>query len=406
MSNPLLDMDEAIGRMIAATTALTQTQQVATLDAFNLVLAESVLAPMNVPPEDNSAMDGYAVRCADTVKPGATLKIAQRIAAGEAGLPLLAGTAARIFTGAPVPPGADAVVMQELCSASAETVTIQHSPKAGENIRMTGEDILQGSCLIAAGTRLTAAHLGLAASVGIATLPVLRKPRIAVFSTGNELKMPGEPLACGQIYNSNRFFLLAMLRQLACEVTDLGVVRDDLAATEQALKDAADDHDVILTCGGVSVGEEDHVKRAVHSQGRLDLWSIAIKPGKPLAFGAIRRRNGSEAYFVGLPGNPVSAYITLLTIVRPFIRQLSGVKALPLNALAMRADFDWVKPDKRREFLRAQRNSQGGLSLYPHQGSGVLSSIAWADGLVDNPPGKSIAKGDIVQYLPLHYLLN
>jgi len=399
-------MDEAIGRMIAATTALTQTQQVATLDAFNLVLAESVLAPMNVPPEDNSAMDGYAVRCADTVKPGATLKIAQRIAAGEAGLPLLAGTAARIFTGAPIPPGADAVVMQELCSASAETVTIQHSPKAGENIRATGEDILQGSCLIAAGTRLTAAHLGLAASVGIATLPVLRKPRIAVFSTGNELKMPGELLACGQIYNSNRFFLLAMLRQLACEVTDLGVVRDDLAATEQALKDAADDHDVILTCGGVSVGEEDHVKRAVHSQGRLDLWSIAIKPGKPLAFGAIRRRNGSEAYFVGLPGNPVSAYITLLTIVRPFIRQLSGVKALPLNALAMRADFDWVKPDKRREFLRVQRNSQGGLSLYPHQGSGVLSSIAWADGLVDNPPGKSIAKGDIVQYLPLHYLLN
>lgn len=406
MSSPLLDMDEAIGRMIAATTALTQTQQVATLDAFNLVLAESVLAPMNVPPEDNSAMDGYAVRCADTVKPGATLKIAQRIAAGEAGLPLLAGTAARIFTGAPIPPGADAVVMQELCSASAETVTIQHSPKAGENIRATGEDILQGSCLIAAGTRLTAAHLGLAASVGIATLPVLRKPRIAVFSTGNELKMPGELLACGQIYNSNRFFLLAMLRQLACEVTDLGVVRDDLAATEQALKDAADDHDVILTCGGVSVGEEDHVKRAVHSQGRLDLWSIAIKPGKPLAFGAIRRRNGSEAYFVGLPGNPVSAYITLLTIVRPFIRQLSGVKALPLNALAMRADFDWVKPDKRREFLRVQRNSQGGLSLYPHQGSGVLSSIAWADGLVDNPPGKSIAKGDIVQYLPLHYLLN
>ena len=406
MSNPLLDMDEAIGRMIAATTALTQTQQVATLDAFNLVLAESVLAPMNVPPEDNSAMDGYAVRCADTVKPGATLKIAQRIAAGEAGLPLLAGTAARIFTGAPVPPGADAVVMQELCSASAETVTIQHSPKAGENIRATGEDILQGSCLIAAGTRLTAAHLGLAASVGIATLPVLRKPRIAVFSTGNELKMPGEPLAGGQIYNSNRFFLLAMLRQLACKVTDLGVVRDDLAATEQALKDAADDHDVILTCGGVSVGEEDHVKRAVHSQGRLDLWSIAIKPGKPLAFGAIRRRNGSEAYFVGLPGNPVSAYITLLTIVRPFIHQLSGVKALPLTALAMRADFDWVKPDKRREFLRVQRNSQGGLSLYPHQGSGVLSSIAWADGLVDNPPGKSIAKGDIVQYLPLHYLLN
>jgi len=406
VSSPLLDMDEAIGRMIAATTALTQTQQVATLDAFNLVLAESVLAPMNVPPEDNSAMDGYAVRCADTVKPGATLKIAQRIAAGEAGLPLLAGTAARIFTGAPIPPGADAVVMQELCSASAETVTIQHSPKAGENIRATGEDILQGSCLIAAGTRLTAAHLGLAASVGIATLPVLRKPRIAVFSTGNELKMPGELLACGQIYNSNRFFLLAMLRQLACEVTDLGVVRDDLAATEQALKDAADDHDVILTCGGVSVGEEDHVKRAVHSQGRLDLWSIAIKPGKPLAFGAIRRRNGSEAYFVGLPGNPVSAYITLLTIVRPFIRQLSGVKALPLNALAMRADFDWVKPDKRREFLRVQRNSQGGLSLYPHQGSGVLSSIAWADGLVDNPPGKSIAKGDIVQYLPLHYLLN
>ncbi|MBX7229883.1 MAG: molybdopterin molybdotransferase MoeA [Burkholderiaceae bacterium] len=406
MSNPLIDMDEAIARMIASTHSVTETQEMPTLDAFGLVLAKSVLAPMNVPPEDNSAMDGYAVRCADTAKPGATLKIAQRIAAGETGLPLVAGTAARIFTGAPIPPGADAVVMQELCTTSAETVTIQHSPKAGENIRTKGEDILQGTCLITAGTRLTAAHLGLAASVGIAKLPVLRKPRIALFSTGNELKMPGETLACGQIYNSNRFFLLTLLRQLACEVTDLGVVRDDLAATEQALKNAAHDHDLILTCGGVSVGEEDHVKKAVHSQGRLDLWSIAIKPGKPLAFGAIRRRNGSEAYFVGLPGNPVSAYITLLTIVRPFIHKLAGLKPLQLNALTMRADFDWLKPDKRREFLRVQRNPQGGLSLYPQQGSGVLSSLAWADGLVDNPPGKTITKGDIVHYLPLQYLLN
>lgn len=406
MSKPLLSMEEAIAIILAATECLTQSHAVATMDAFGLVLAQPISAPMNVPPHDNSAMDGYAVRCADTVRAGATLKIAQRIAAGDTGIPLAAGTAARIFTGAPIPPGADAVVMQELCNASGEMVTIGHTPKMGENIRITGEDILQGSTLIPAATRLNAAHLGLAASVGIGKLPVLRKPRVALFSTGNELRMPGEALAAGQIYNSNRFVLLSLLRQLGCEVTDLGVVRDDLPATEHALTQAASGHDVILTCGGVSVGEEDHVKAAVRAQGRLDLWSIAIKPGKPLAFGTVRRSDSSEAYFVGLPGNPVSAYITLLTIIRPFINKLAGVQSPAVIGLPMRADFEWIKPDKRREFLRVQRNQQGGLSLYPNQGSGVLSSVVWADGLVDNPPGQQIAKGDIVQYLPLHFLLS
>lgn len=406
MSKPLLSMDEAIAIVLAATECLTQSHEVATIDAFGLVLAQPINAPMNVPPHDNSAMDGYAVRCADTVSAGATLKIAQRIAAGDTGIPLAAGTAARIFTGAPIPPGADAVVMQELCNASGEMVSIGYNPKMGENIRVAGEDILQGNTLIPAATRLSAAHLGLAASVGIAKLPVLRKPRVALFSTGNELCMPGEALAAGQIYNSNRFVLLPLLRQLGCEVTDLGVVRDDLPATEQALKNAATGHDVILTCGGVSVGEEDHVKAAVRAQGRLDLWSIAIKPGKPLAFGTVRRSDSSEAYFVGLPGNPVSAYITLLTIIRPFINKLAGVQSPAVIGLPMRADFEWIKPDKRREFLRVQRNQQGGLSLYPNQGSGVLSSVAWADGLVDNPPGQQIAKGDIVQYFPLHSFLS
>ncbi len=403
---PLASIDEAIAAILAVTKPLAQPQTVATMDAIGLVAAAPIIAPINVPPHDNSAMDGYAVRSADTVASGVKLRVAQRIIAGSSGLPLLAGTAARIFTGAPIPPGADAVVMQELCAVDGDFVTINHAPQTHENVRTAGEDIAAGSTLIPAGTRLNAALLGLAASVGIAQLQTIRKPRVAMFSTGNELRMPGEALAAGQIYNSNRFVLLHTLRAMGCDVTDLGVVRDNLADTEQALTQAAQHHDVILTCGGVSVGEEDHVKPAVRARGRLDLWSIAIKPGKPLAFGAVRRADGTEAYFVGLPGNPVSAYITLLAVMRPFFAKLAGTQALAMRALPMRADFAWPKPDKRREFLRVQRNEQGGLALYPNQGSAVLSSVAWADGLIDNPPGQAIAKGDTVQYIPMQSLLS
>jgi molybdopterin molybdotransferase len=296
--------------------------------------------------------------------------------------------------------------MQEACVAEGDAVVVNHVPKSGENIRKRGEDITAGAAILHAGAVLSPVHLGLAASVGVAQMPVRRRVRVALFSTGDELRMPGEVLAPGQIYNSNRFVLNNVLTGLGCAVTDLGIVRDSLDATREALRQAAAAHDVIMTCGGVSVGEEDHVKPAVRAEGQLDLWSIALKPGKPLAFGAVHRADGSQAHFVGLPGNPVSALITLLMVVRPFLKALMGAATPQPVPLIMRADFAWPKPDKRREFLRAQINTGGGLDLYINQGSGVLSSCAWATGLIDNPPGQVIQPGDTVRYIPWQSLLH
>ena len=272
-------------------------------------------------------------------------------------------------------------------------------PLPGQNIRRSGEDVARGDVVLAAGTRLGPAALGLAASVGMAQLQVVRRPRVALFSTGDELVMPGTvppaQMPPGAIYNSNRFFLHSLLRRLGCEVTDLGIVPDRLEATVQALRDAAQAHDLILTSGGVSVGEEDHIKPAVQALGQLNLWQIAIKPGKPFAHGRV-----GDAHFVGLPGNPVSSFVTFLVLVRPFLLRLQGVSDVAMKTIAARADFDWPKADKRREFLRVRRNGQGGLELFPHQGSGVLTSAAWGDGLVDVPPGEPIHYGATVRYIP------
>jgi molybdopterin molybdotransferase len=303
--------------------------------------------------------------------------------------------------------------MQEQCEAHDDgTVTIRHAPPAGEWIRRAGEDIATGAVILPAGVRLRSQELVLAASTGLASLPVLRRLRVAVFFTGDELTMPGEApaggLAPGAIYNSNRFTLRALLENLGCEIHDLGIVPDTLAATRATLRAAAAGNDLIITSGGVSVGEEDHIKPAVQAQGRLNMWQIAVKPGKPLAFGEVRRAHADQdtAFFIGLPGNPVSSFITFLLFVRPFILRLQGVTdPAPPRGYQVRADFHWPKPDRRNEFLRVRFNGADGLELFPNQGSGVLTSTVWGDGLVDNPPGGTIAPGDVVRFIPFSELL-
>nr|WP_253546456.1 gephyrin-like molybdotransferase Glp [Herbaspirillum rubrisubalbicans] len=409
---PMQSVSQALDILLAAAVPVEQSETIDTLDACGRVLAAPVQAHINVPGMDNSQMDGYAVRAADCVSGDTRLRVSQRIPAGHVGQALEPGTAARIFTGAMMPEGADAVVMQEACEADGEHVVIRHVPKAGEWVRTIGEDIRQGSVILAAGTRLRAQELGLAASIGQAQLQVVRPVRVAVFFTGDELTMPGQPLKPGGIYNSNRFLLRGLLQQLGCQVSDYGIVPDSLEATRQTLREAAREHDLIITSGGVSVGEEDHVKPAVQAEGRIKLWQIAMKPGKPLAFGQVRRgqgveEGGSDAFFLGLPGNPVASFVTFLLFVRPFLLRLQGLprEAVLPQPVAMRADFDWPRADRRQEFLRVRRNAQGGLDLFPSQGSAVLTSTAWADGLVDNPPGQTIAAGDMVQFLAFDHLL-
>jgi molybdopterin molybdotransferase len=308
-----------------------------------------------------------------------------------------------------VPPGADAIVMQEHCEPlpgeGLGQVRVNTVPAFGQWIRRRGEDVHQGAVVLHRGQRLTPQALGLAASVGAATLAVVRRPRVALFSTGDELMMPGEPLRPGAIYNSNRFTHRALLQAAGCEVTDLGIVPDRLDATRAALRLAAMGHDLIMTCGGVSVGEEDHLKPAARAEGTLEDWQIAIKPGKPLAFGGVRRPDGSAALLIGLPGNPVSSFVTYLLCVTTALRVMQGAPAALPAPLPMRADFDWPKPDKRREFLRVKFNAQGGLDLFPNQSSGVLTSAVWADGLLDNPPGAAIHRGDAVRFLPMSELI-
>ena len=279
-------------------------------------------------------------------------------------------------------------------------------PEPGEWIRRAGEDIRAGNVILPAGTRLRAQELGLAASVGLAILPVVRRLRVAVFFTGDELAMPGEPLKPGGIYNSNRFTLRGLLENLGCRVSDYGIVPDTLAATRETLREAAQESDLVITSGGVSVGEEDHIKPAVEAEGRLNMWQIAVKPGKPLAFGEINRTGGNGgAFFFGLPGNPVSSFITFLLFVRPFVLRLQGVQNVAPNAFNLRADFNWPKADRRNEFLRARLNAEGGLDLFPNQSSAVLTSTVWGDGLIDNPPGQTIASGDSVRFIPFSELL-
>ena len=413
----LRTLEEVLARMLAVAgqRVIADTEVVDTFDALGRVLAEAVVSALDVPPADNTSMDGYALCVADLPVPGTVLPVSQRIPAGHVGQALQPGTAARIFTGGQVPPGADAVVMQEQCEALPDDsgtglgrVRVDAAPRAGQWIRRRGEDVAHGAEVLAAGSRLTPQALGLAASVGAAQLRVRRRPRVALFSTGDELVMPGQPLKPGAIYNSNRFTLRGLLQAAGCVVQDLGIVPDKLAATRDPLQRAAAGNDLILTSGGVSVGEEDHIKPAVQAEGWLEAWQVAMKPGKPLVFGAVRRpgaADGAEALFMGLPGNPVSSFVTCLLAVAPVLRALQGCPAALPRAVSVRADFDWPQPDKRREFLRARFNADGGVELFPNQSSGVLTSAVWADGLVDLPALQPVRRGDTVRLLLLSSLI-
>jgi molybdopterin molybdotransferase len=406
----MLSAVEALAHLLKNASPVNEEETVPTQAALGRVLAKDIASQVDVPPLDNTSMDGYAVRSSEITQVGTVLRMAQRIPAGSVGQSLETGTIARIFTGAPIPQGADAVVMQEDCIVQDqnELVQINSVPNAGQWIRRRGEDLTAGKLALTAGSLLRPQQLGVAASAGYAQLPVKRKVRVAAFFTGDELSLPGEPLKPGGIYNSNRDTLLGVIRSLGCEATDYGIVPDRLEATRAALRTASANHDLIITSGGVSVGEEDHIKPAVNAEGRLDLWQIAIKPGKPLAFGAVRKQQQSdqETWFIGLPGNPVSSFVTFLLFVRPFILKLQGRSDISSPSYLMRADFDWLKPDRRNEFLRVKINAQGGLDLFPNQSSGVLTSAAWGDGLLDCPAGQGFKKGDMVRYIPFSGLLS
>ena len=419
---PLMPLDEAWAKLqaaveshVASPAGQRQTETVSSFDALGRVLAQSLVSAVDVPPLDNSAMDGYAVRAADLLHAGladadaaqATLPQAQRIAAGQVGAALLPGQCARIFTGAPVPQGADAVVMQEHTApgVSEGSVHFTQPVKPGQNIRLRGEDIAQGQTVLSPGLRLGAAALGVAASVGAAELTVFKRPRVAVLTTGNELVMPGQPLPDGAIYNSNRHTLRGLVQACGAAAQDMGIVPDQLDATRAALRQAAQNSDLVISSGGVSVGEEDHLRAAVMAEGSLDFWALGIKPGKPFVFGWLNREDGSRALYMGLPGNPVASFITFLLLVRPVLAVLAGEAwALP-QPLQLKADFTWPKADTRREFVRAGLTPEGRVSLYPHQGSGVLTSAAWADGVVDLAPGATVQPGDTVAYIPMAELL-
>lgn len=440
----LLAVEDALARLLASAHVLPATECIDTMTADGRVLAETLLSSLDVPPWDNAQMDGYAVRVAELqAEPGRVFPVSQRIPAGHQGQPLQPGTVARIFTGAALPPGADAVVMQEDAEVLPGQVDIpalpagpDHNPQwlpdradqvrgagvrfrgqpvAGAWVRRRAEDIASGGTVLSAGTRLVPQALGLAASVGAATLRVRARPRVACFFTGDELVMPGQPLPAGGIYNSNRFVLNALLRRLGCEVMDLGIVPDSRDATRQALRQAARSADLIVSAGGVSVGEEDHVRPAVEAEGVIDLWRVAMKPGRPLAYGRVGRDDpvdaragvpGSFAHFIGLPGNPVSALVACLVFVRPFLLRLQGVQAVEPLVMTMTSDFDWTAPDHRREFLRVVLQPGGErLGLFCRQGSAVLTSVVEGDGLIDNPPGQVIRRGDAVRFLPFAGLL-
>ncbi len=400
----LTSYDDAVTRLAGDAVPLSEHEPVALTAAVGRVLATPVVSTLDVPGWDYSAMDGYAVRSADCVAAGGVLPVSQRVPAGTAPGPLQPGTAARIFTGAPMPDGADAVVIQEVCEAVDGGVRIDAVVEAGSNVRRRGEDILAGAAVVDAGVRLLPQHIGLAASVGVAELKVVRRPRVALFASGDELVMPGRPLAPGKIYNSNLFTATALLQALGCEVIDLGIVEDTLDATKAAIARGAAEADLVLASGGVSVGEEDHVKPAVQALGELEMWKLAIRPGKPLAYGHV---DGTP--FIGSPGNPVSLFVTFLLFVRPFILRLQGRNDWVLQPLRVEADFDWPRPDKRREFHRARlvRGGDGKNRLQVHQSrsSGVLSSVVWANGLAVIPENQVIQAGELVDFLPFYELI-
>ena len=388
----MIAVSTAIEKLIAAASPTAATETVAVTDGLDLVLAADIVSGVDVPPADNSAMDGYAYCFADGESNHFQLPLSQRIPAGIAPQSLVPSTAARIFTGGEIPPGADTVAMQENCTEQDGVVTI-NNPSVGANIRPKGQDIQSGQTVLAAGTRLRPQEMGLLSSIGIKTVEVFKPLRVAIFSTGDELVEPGEPLQRGEIYNSNRATLTGLIQSLGMTPVDLGTVPDNLAATVAVLKKAAAETDIVLSAGGVSVGDEDHVKNALLKLGTIDFWKVAIKPGKPLAFGQI-----AETPFIGLPGNPASVFVTFMILARPFLLASQGVKKPLTQPLKATALFEKAG-EKREVYLRARITGEG-VEMYPNQSSGVLSSACWGELFVRQPAGQSIAIGDLVDVLP------
>ena len=396
---------DALTLLLDDVQPLSETEQANTTSALGRILACPLHSLIDVPPSDNSAMDGYAVRSADLAGSDVTeLPVVQKIAAGHTGVLLQPGTTARIFTGAPLPPGSDAVVMQERCQVEGERVSIRGPVKPGTNVRRAGEDVARGATILDAGLRLRPQDLALAASTGAAELTVFRKLRVATFFTGDELVEPGTPLAPGEIYNSVRYLLGGLVNGLGCEWLDMGTVPDDLTVTRQALQRAAREADLIVTSGGVSVGDEDYVHRAVSELGELKLWRVAIKPGKPLAYGAV---NGVPVF--GLPGNPVSAFVNACLFLRPYVLRQQGRAKSSATSYWLRAAFSWNNRSQRREYLRGRLvpsdQAVATVEAYDHQGSGILSSVSWADGLIMIPEWATVALGEPVEFLPFTELL-
>ncbi|MBK5395371.1 molybdopterin molybdotransferase MoeA [Pseudomonas sp. TH39(2020)] len=401
----LMPVDEAISRLLDQAPPPPLAQKIGLDQALGRVLATDIHSPVNLPAWDNSAMDGYALRAADLPADGGYLPIAGRIAAGDSACsPLLAQQAVQIFTGAPLPPGADTVVPQERCRIDGERVWFPPL-SAGDHVRKGGEEVRRGDLLLQAGKRLRAQEVGLLAGAGIARVEVHRPLQVCLLSSGNELREPGDSLAPGQIYNSNRYCLAALLSGWGVEVHDYGVMADELAASRHALSLASSECDLLLSSGGVSVGEEDHLKQAIEELGSLDFWRLAIQPGKPLAFGEVAGKP-----WIGMPGNPSAALITALVVVRPFLLRAQGVKDVLPVPLAVPAGFDWLQRNKRRQYLRARLtpgvDGQLSVELHPQQSSAMLTAACWADGLAVIECEQQVLKHDNVMFLSFADLMH
>jgi molybdopterin molybdotransferase len=403
---PLMPFADALALILQHLVPVVESDSVALAAALGRILAETVVSPIDVPGHDNSAVDGYALHFDDLDPAGETrLPVVGRATAGHPFAEALPrGMALRIFTGAVMPPGPDTVMMQEDCRLDGDFVVLRPGIKRGSNRRKTGEDVKLGAPVLAAGVRLRAQDVGLAAAIGRTSLIVARPLQVALFSTGDELVEPGRPLTRGAIFDSNRFTIAALLRQLGATVSDLGILPDRPAPLQAALAEAAGNHDLIITSGGVSVGDEDHVKAAVEALGRLHFWRLAIKPGRPIALGQIDA-DGRHVPFVGLPGNPVAAMVTFLLIARPMLLRLMGARDLTPNLYRVRALFEHRKKKERREFLRARLvfDEGGGLAAvkFPREGAGILTSLVEADGLIELPESLTrLEPGTMVDFLP------
>jgi len=399
----LMPVADALSQLLDSVKVTTATEQVSIVDALGRVLAEDVCSGVDVPPADNSAMDGYCLRFED-YQPGQSMQVSQRIPAGVAPQPLEPGTLARIFTGAEVPVNADTVIMQEDVAADKRGVVINEAPERGQHIRPRGQDIGSGQTILAKGSRIRPQDMGLLASVGVGEVRVYKPLRVAILSTGDELVEPGTPLQKGQIYNSNRYTLIGLLRGLGLDILDLGVVPDDIGATETAFIRAASEADVVLSSGGVSVGEEDHIKAVLDKLGSLAFWRLAIKPGKPFTLGRIM-----DIPFAGLPGNPAAVFVTFALLCRPWLLKMQGASDYMPTEVLVPAGFSTRKPGGRQEYLRARlvQSEQGSnVEIYPNQSSGVLFSASWGNGFAVVPPGQRVSEGDLVRFLPYEMILN